>query len=52
MISENRYGRSLVTLIFLSKINDCAIFCQKYRQSIISRFQQENDMFYGLKEKC
>ena len=33
-------------LIFRSKINDSAIFRQKYRQSIINRFfQKENDMF-------
>ena len=32
------YGGSLVTLIFISNINDSAIFRQKYRQSIISRF--------------
>ena len=44
-------GGSLVTLIFRSKINDSAKFRQKYYQSIISRFQKENDMFEGLIER-
>ena len=44
-------GGSLVKLIFLSKINDGAIFRQNYRQSIISRFSTRKLYVLGLNQK-
>ena len=40
-----------MTLIFISKINDSAIFRQKFRQSIISRFSTRKWYVLGLNQK-